>query len=288
MTAEDVNFESATLWQVLDLKIHDVLPKIAEISENAKKESRLEDMLRSMKREWETIHFEITTFRDTEIPILSGLKVEEMQNKLDEDVLISQTIKNSPSVLPLLEEARSWERTMLFTQETIEIWLRVQSNYLYLWPIFNSVGIQDEVKSLLDSDGFANVDKAWQKIMEELRNDTLALNLNKIENLENILKESNYQLENIQKNLNEYLEAKRNFFSRFFFLSNEDLIEILGDSQKPRSIQKHLKKCFDGIYKVTFRTVASTKPHEEHAIREEEITHIVSKEGEKVELVRYI
>ena len=192
MSAEDVNFESATLWQVLELKIHDVLPKIAEISENAKKESRLEDMLRSMKREWENIHFEITTFRDTDIPILSGLKVEEMQNKLDEDVLISQTIKNSPAVLPLLEEARTWEHTMLFTQETIEVWLRVQSNYLYLWPIFNSVGIQDEVKSLLDSDGFSNVDKAWQKIMEELGNDTLALHLHKIENLENILKESNY------------------------------------------------------------------------------------------------
>ena len=55
-----------------------VLPKLAEISENAKKESRLEDMLKSMKHEWENMFFEITTFRDTKIPILSGNKVEEM------------------------------------------------------------------------------------------------------------------------------------------------------------------------------------------------------------------
>ena len=79
MTADDVNFETATLWQVLELKVTDVLPKLAEISENAKKESRLEDMLRSMKREWETMRFEITTFRDTNINILAGQKVEEMQ-----------------------------------------------------------------------------------------------------------------------------------------------------------------------------------------------------------------
>lgn len=118
-----------------------VLPKLAEISENAKKESRLEEMLKSMKRDWESIHFDITTFRDTKIPILSGSKVEEMQTKLDEDVLISATIKNSPAVLPLLEEARAWERTMQFTQETIDIWLKVQTNYLYLYPIFNSAGI---------------------------------------------------------------------------------------------------------------------------------------------------
>ena len=120
-----------------------------------------------MKREWENMFFEITYFRDTQIPILSGNKIEEMQTKLDEDVLVSQTIKNSPAVLPLLEQARQWERTMIFTQETIEIWLKVQTNYLYLWPIFNS-GIQDEVKSLLDSDGFNTVDKAWMKIMNEL------------------------------------------------------------------------------------------------------------------------
>lgn len=34
----------------------------------------------------------------------------------------------------------------MFTQETIEIWLKVQNNYLYLQPIFNNVGIQDDVK----------------------------------------------------------------------------------------------------------------------------------------------
>ena len=141
MSAEEVNFETASLWDVLALKVSDVLPKLAEISENAKKESRLEEMLKSMKREWDDMRFEITEFRDTQIPILSGNRVEEMQTKLDEDVLVSQTIKNSPAVLPLLEEARSWERTMLFTQETLEIWLRVQTSYLYLWPIFNSVGI---------------------------------------------------------------------------------------------------------------------------------------------------
>ena len=122
-----MNFETATLHHVLELKLHEgeVLAKVGEISENAKKESRLEVMLKSMKNEWLTMRFEITTFRDTGIPILSGSKVEEMQTKLDEDVLVSQTIKNSPAVLPLLEEARNWERTMMFTQDIIEIWLRV-------------------------------------------------------------------------------------------------------------------------------------------------------------------
>ena len=46
-----------------------------------------------MKREWNELHFEITSFRDTSIQILAGQKIEEMQNLLEEHVLISQTIK---------------------------------------------------------------------------------------------------------------------------------------------------------------------------------------------------
>lgn len=68
----------------------------------------------------------------------------------------------------MLEEARAWEKIMLFTQDMIEVWLRVQGNYLYLYPIFNSAGIQDDVKSLLDADGFKKVDKTWRSIMIKL------------------------------------------------------------------------------------------------------------------------
>lgn len=46
-------------------------------------------MLRSMKKEWEGIHFEITNYKDCNVPILVGNTIEEMQTKLDEDVLIS-------------------------------------------------------------------------------------------------------------------------------------------------------------------------------------------------------
>ena len=123
---------------------------------------------------------------------------------------------------------------------------------MFLYPIFNSAGIQEEVKNILDSDAFLKVDEAWREIMNELKNDTKVLNLGRIKDLEHILSSAHESLENIQKNLNEYLENKRNAFPRFYFLSNEDLIQILGDVQNPKKIQQHLKKCFEGIDRVTF------------------------------------
>ena len=49
----------------MDSNIEAVLPKLKIISDNAKKESRLEDMLKSMKEDWQSMFFEITYFRDT-------------------------------------------------------------------------------------------------------------------------------------------------------------------------------------------------------------------------------
>ncbi|VTJ57204.1 Hypothetical predicted protein [Marmota monax] len=48
-------------------------------------------------------------------------------------------------------------------------------------------------------------------------------------------------LEKCQKSLNDYLDSKRNAFPRFFFISDDELLSILGNSN-PLCVQEHMIK----------------------------------------------
>jgi dynein heavy chain len=89
-------------------------------------------------------------------------------------------------------------------------------------------------------------------------------------------------LETIQKALDAYLENKRQQFPRFYFLSNDDLLEILGQSKDPQQVQKHIKKCFEGIQ--TLHMVepgtAGNRTYEAHGMN--------APDGEKVQFERKV
>lgn len=70
-----------------------------------------------------------------------------------------------------------------------------------------------------------------------------------------------------------------NILFRFYFLSNDELLEILAQTRNPHAVQPHLRKCFDAIALLQFGTKDSG---EGKAVMTNDIIAMISPEGEKI------
>ncbi|EUB58895.1 Dynein heavy chain 7, axonemal [Echinococcus granulosus] len=274
--SEVVGFEvlptsETPLYKLIDLGLEEFLPRLEEIASAAAKEHKLEVALHKMKSDWAAMRFELLPYRDTDVCILSA--VDDIQVLLDDHVIKAQTMHNSPYIKPFEEEMRAWENKLVTMNEIIDVWLKVQATWLYLEPIFSS----EDILAQMPEEGrkFGVVDVLWREIMAEAAKNPSCLVATDQRDMLRRLTDGNYLLEEIQKGLNDYLEKKRLFFPRFFFLSNDELLEILSETKDPLRVQPHLKKCFEGISALNFTD-------------QQEIIGMMSAEGEMVPFVTKI
>ncbi|XP_028992315.1 dynein axonemal heavy chain 2 isoform X2 [Betta splendens] len=263
-----------TLEKMISLGLDKFTDNICDISGAATKELSIEQGLESISKTWEVTLLDIAPYKDKHHYWLRG--TDEVFQALEDNQVILSTMKASRYVKVFEQEVDCWERQLSQVLEVIEMILTVQRQWIYLENIFQGKDIREQLPQ--ECKQFEDISSSWKMIMSQLYKDNNALRGTHHPGFAETLTEMSAKLEEIQKSLDMYLETKRQLFPRFYFLSNDDVLEILGQSQNPEAVQPHLKKCFDNIRSLRIEKVGNKTG----------ATGMSSADGEYIELIQSV
>lgn len=159
---------------------------------------------------------------------------------LEEDSVRLQVMSMSSFISPFYDLVHTWERNLSLVYEILDQWVNVtQRKWLYLEGIF----IDGDARRILPevAEHFDQIDATYRQILNESAEYPCVMAVCMAPNRLNVFYQLNDGLEKCQKLLNEYLDSKRHVFPRFYFISKDELLSILGNGN-PISVQMHIIK----------------------------------------------
>ncbi|XP_043531479.1 dynein axonemal heavy chain 6-like [Chiloscyllium plagiosum] len=247
-----------TLDNLTKLRIFQRKEAIVNISALASNEATLKGMLEKVSSLWKHTSFKLVTHQvDTYTVLIIG-STEEIVAQLEDSLITISTIKGSRYVEPIKKEVNEWDRKLNIMAHTLEELMTCQRNWLYLTPIFQAPDIQRQLAT--ETKLFGHIDAAWNEMIIRIQNNSNILKTTTTSGVLELLQTTNANLEKILKCLEDYLEAKRLAFPRFYFLSNSELLDILSQSKNPEAIRPHLAKCFENIRSLEIVKQATRPP----------------------------
>ena len=193
---------------------------------------------------WETTELIVMPYKDVKDLYILG-DVSELIAALDESLVTVNTVLGSRYVGGIREFVETWRKNLILFQDTLDEWLACQRAWMYLETIFASADIIRQLPAAAKK--FQAVDKSWKATMKATADDPMALKSCTVAGRKDMFLQHNNTLDKIQKSLDEYIETKCSAFPRFYFLSADELLEILSQSKNPQAVQLGVRGAFTSL-----------------------------------------
>lgn len=250
-----VSSQIFTFSDLLTYGIARIRDQVSDISSSASGEYSLELQLNKIKIEWELLKFSLVVYSNDTSFIVSN--IDAILNLLEDNQLQLQGMQVSRFISGIKEEVNQWVSMLSLVTETLEELVTCQRHWMNLECIFSQADLQKQLSE--ETNKFSRVDRIWKDFIRKIRRAPLVLENALNTSLLSVFIEANAICEEIQRGLETYLESKRKSFPRFYFLSNEDLLDVLSQTQRPQSVEPHLKKCFDNVSNLQFKMADISK-----------------------------
>eukprot|EP00928_Gymnodinium_smaydae_P025254 TRINITY_DN20180_c0_g1_i4.p1 TRINITY_DN20180_c0_g1~~TRINITY_DN20180_c0_g1_i4.p1 ORF type:complete len:4280 (-),score=1133.62 TRINITY_DN20180_c0_g1_i4:296-13135(-) len=269
----DCTFNQLTLGHLLDNRSDSNKTAMMDVLVRAQGEMALEEFLKDLRQTW-------TDFLLTLVPYKSKTRLikgwDDIFALVDEHLSSIQSMKLSQYYKSFEEEALYWDEKLNKIASISDTWMDVQRRWVYLEGIFMASA---DIQTLLPNEysRFKGIDSEFLGLMKKAAAKPKILDAIAIPDAGKLLQKMADNLTLVQKALGDYLEKQRSNFARFYFVGDEDLLEMIGSSREVDIVGRHLAKMFAGLSALTTQEGNT-----------DVLIAMNSKEGEQVSFVKEV
>jgi dynein heavy chain len=139
-----------------------------------------------------------------------------------------------------LDSVKEWEKTLSTIQEIVTLWTRVQAKWLDLENVF----MNEEIVSQLGRKAlakFETCDKSFRFLMTETSKNALVISACSRAGCYAELQAINENIDECQCYLTTFLASKRQIFPRLNFVTDKELLSVIG-GKVPQCVQEQMVK----------------------------------------------
>ncbi|ODV89200.1 hypothetical protein CANCADRAFT_32533 [Tortispora caseinolytica NRRL Y-17796] len=237
---------SLTLGDIWGLDLNNTAPSIRAVISQAQGELTIEEYLRKVRTFWTGYSLDMVDYQRKCSLIRS---FEEIFSRCTEHLSALRAMSNSSYFMEFAEEAKIWMERISKIHLLFDSWIELQRHWIYLDGIFS--GNADLAGFLpTEASRFRAISSEFMSILTKVARNPQILEVLHIPEIQSSIEKLYEMTIKVERALSEYLEKERSRFPRFYFLGDENLLELIGNSSDISRAQPHISKIFSGVSKL--------------------------------------
>lgn len=256
--------QTFTLMDVISLNISLNEETFNAVINKARDEQLIEESLSNVKERWRICTLETFEHKSGQHLVKNW---EYLFSLSSDDIALLTSTKHSPYYKIFEQEIFEWESKLSQFSDVLLNGLETQKQWIYLYGVLCG---DSELKNQLpaESHKFSSLTLEFNMIFGTLIEANSPLDVLHTTEYLAMLKRLLDSLNTVRKSLYDFLESQRSLFPRFYFVGNEDLLQLVGSNNDFSVISSHIRKMFPSIDQIF--------------IKDGLLTSAVSPEGETI------
>ena len=240
---EDINFNISHFW---NFNFQNLECDIDRVINQASHERKIESEIQEFKELWESAKFSLHRecwLKDGDQFYILGDVTGILDDLLLHQGQLDQMIKSVYSA-HFSKEISFWKTNLTTIERVVQEWIQVQECWIKISKALAVKGFRD---SLTDPNSFEDISKRFVRIMVETAKKPTVKDICLSNGFLSTIQMIKNELEEFQKDLVSAFDLKRKEFPRFFFLSDDELITVLGGNIRELEVQEIISNLFQNL-----------------------------------------